>query len=216
MTPNPLRNYTCLALVISALFAGCSTTPGTGAPAQAVSTTPPLEHWMTEAARARQEGARGLERDIYRKAAQAYPTSKEPWLKLAEGYFDQQDYGNAILAAQEVLQRDAADKVANSYLAVSGLRVSSTALSALRQRQDLSADTRDQAQEVVKTLRDVLGEPVLVPKPADAAAGSGAGAIPRPKPRPKPVTPATGNVAPAMPTQAPAPAKPSNPFDTLK
>lgn len=163
---------------------------------------------MTEAAKARQEGARGLERETYRKAAQAYPTSKEPWLKLAEGYFDQQDYGNAILSAQEVLQRDASDKVANSLLAVSGLRVASSALSALRQRQDLSADTRDQAQDVVKTLREVLGEPVLVPKPVDAAP-SPAPAV-RPRPRPKPVLPA-GAAAPGTtpPTPTPAPVTPA-------
>ena len=63
------------------------------------------------------------------------PTSKEPWLKLAEDYFEANNYGQAILASQEVLQRDPADSVATSVLAVSGLRVSASALSLLRQQQ---------------------------------------------------------------------------------
>jgi hypothetical protein len=242
MKTTNLRIPYCVALVISAIgLAACSTAPESPPATAVVSTTPPLEQWMTEASRARQEGARGVERDTYRKAAQAYPTSKEPWLKLAESYFEVQDYGNSILAAQEVLQRDASDKVANSLLAVSGLRVSSGALSALRLRQDLSADTRDQAQEVVKTLREVLGEPVLVPKPADATAPSAQPVRPRPRPRPVAPTAASApkatpapatNTAPTatgltttVPTArppatpaaaAPKPAKPANPFDTLK
>lgn len=122
---------------------------------------------MSEAAQSRQSGARQQEREQYRKAAQAYPTSKEPWLKLAEGYFEAADYGNAILSAQEVLQRDPADRLAGSLLAVSGLRVSASALAALRGQQDLSTDTRRQAEEVVRQVREALGEPLLVAKPAD-------------------------------------------------
>lgn len=217
------------ALAATLVLGACGSKPTAVAPAPLVSTVPTLEQFMSDAARARQEGARASERDIYRKAAQAYPTSKEPWLKLAEGYFEAADYGNAILAAQEVLQRDAADKVGTSLLAVSGLRVSTAALASLRQGQDLNADTRRQAEDVVKSLRDVLGEPVLVPKPADTAATADKPAPPprRPAPsppvRPRPAAPATAAApAPAvMPTAAPVPApapakKAPNPFDTLK
>lgn len=215
-----LRIYTYPALVISvALLAACGSQPKTAATSPLASTTPALEQFLSDASRSRQEGARGVERDTYRKAAQAYPTSKEPWLKLAESYFEGQDYGNAILAAQEVLQRDASDKVANSLLAVSGLRVSSAALLTLRGQQDLSVDTRDQAQDVVKTLREVLGEPVLVPKPAEPRAASNS-VTPRKPVRPvRPVTAATAPAAgaPAAPAAAaPKPAKAANPFDTLK
>jgi hypothetical protein len=202
-------------------LAGCSSTPTAVAPAPLASTVPPLEQFMSDAARARQEGARPTERDTYRKAAQAYPTSKEPWIKLAEGYFESADYGNAILAAQEVLQRDAADKVATSLLAVSGLRVSTAALASLRQGHDLNADTRRQAEDVVKSLRDVLGEPVLVPKPAEVAATPGAPAqasTRRPAPRPRPAAqPAPAPAAATAAAAAPSPAKKAaNPFDTLK
>ncbi|MFT3721567.1 hypothetical protein [Pseudorhodoferax sp.] len=199
-------------------LAACSTTPKPAAtPVPLVSSVAPLEQFMSDAARSGQEGDRSGERDTYRKAAQAYPTSKEPWLKLAQGYFDAADYGNAILAAQEALQRDADDKVANSLLAVSGLRVSASALASMRKRQDLSGDTRRQAEDIVKSLRESLGETVLVPAApaADAAPTArrpNAPARPRPAaaPRPKPA-------AAAQPTAAPAPAaKPANPFDTLK
>lgn len=187
---------------------------------------------MSDAARARQEGSRTIERDTYRKAAQAYPTSKEPWLKLAEGYFDAADYGNTILSAQEVLQRDAADKVAASLLAVSGLRVSTAALASLRQGQDLNGDTRRQAEDVVKSLREVLGEPVLVPKPEESPAAAPtparraaprprpqaevAAPAPKPAPAPAPAPAPVAKPAPVAAKPAPAAAKPANPFDTLK
>lgn len=181
---------------------------------------------MSEAAQSRQSGARQQEREQYRKAAQAYPTSKEPWLKLAEGYFEAADYGNAILSAQEVLQRDPADRLAGSLLAVSGLRVSASALAALRGQQDLSTDTRRQAEEVVRQVREALGEPMLVAKPADTAS-----ATKRPPVRPRVVAPpgagasaplaaasseagaGRGSVAPVPP---PAKRPGTSPFDALR
>ena len=170
---------------------------------------PTFEVLMADAAKARQENSVAKERETYRATAAAYPTRKEPWGKLAESYFEARDYGNAILCAQEVLQRDGADPVATSLLAVSGLRVSTAALSSLRQQQSLTSDTRAQAEDIVKSLREVLGESVLVPAPAPPA--------PRVRtPRP----PASTVVAPAAASpQAPAAAtsapKPGNPFDRL-
>ena len=88
------------SLAALALVAACATTaPPAPPPAPA---TPSLEQLMGDAAKARQEGARTRERETYRTAARTYPTSKEPWQKLAESYFESADYGNAILAAQEV------------------------------------------------------------------------------------------------------------------
>lgn len=160
---------------------------------------------MSDAERARQEGARSMERETYHKAAQAYPTSKAPWLRLAEGYFEAHDYGNAILAAQEVLQRDPADKVAGSLLAVSGLRVSAGALASMRQRESIGTDTRQQAEDLVKALREALGEPLLVPTAEPAPPTP---VVRRPVRRQQP----TG----ATPAAAPEPAKkPANPFQSL-
>ncbi|TDM08522.1 MAG: hypothetical protein C4K60_03530 [Ideonella sp. MAG2] len=162
---NPSVTLIAAALAAVAL-AGCETTDKKPAPTTSatVPATPSLQSFLDAGAKARKEGSRNKERDAYRAGAAAYPTSKQPWLKLAEGYFEEADYGNTILAAQEVLQRDAADSVATSMLAVSGLRVANTALTALRKQNNLGADTRSQAEGVAKQLREVLGEPVLVPK----------------------------------------------------
>ncbi len=227
------------ALAVMVLASACATPPP--APVEAPP-APTFESLMADAAKAQAEGSRARERELYRNAASVYPTRKEPWSRLADSYFEASDYGNAILAAQEVLQRDTADPVANSILAVSGLRVSTTALGALRQQQSLSSDTRGQAEDIVKTLREVLGEPVLVPKPpeppprpvrrtprvpttaavpAPGTAVSPAAAVPAPA-APAAVRPAAAAAVPAAaapnrpPAAAPAASAPANPFDRLR
>jgi hypothetical protein len=216
-------------VAIAVALTACATTE----PPQPAPATPALEQLLAEAAKARQEGAVAKERESYHAAAKAYPASKEPWQRLSESYFQAGDYGHAILAAQEVAQRDPADELATGVLAVSGLRVSTSALATLRQQQRLNTDTRAQAEDVVKSLRELLGEPVLVPKPAEVA-------VPVPAPAParkvrRPVKPAATPVAtgsastppapaaarPASPggtnqVSAPAPAARANPFDKLK
>lgn len=201
------RSRPSLALALTmaigaALLTACGSTPQL-VPASTAPVIPPLEQFMSDAAKAREEGAKNKERDTYRAGARAYPTRKEPWLKLADSYFEAGDYGNAILAAQEVLQRDANDNHATSLLAVSGLRVSTSALSSLRQQNNLGADTRTQAEGVVRTLRDVLGENALVPSKAEAVAAPAA----EPRARRAPRAPAPA-AAPTATTAAPA-AKPA-------
>lgn len=206
------------------MLGGCATPPP---PEKIEPATPSLEQFLTDASAARRDGNAVRERDTYRLAAQAYPTSKEPWLRLAQGYFDQSDYGNAILAAQEALMRDASDKVAASVLAVSGLRVSATALQSLRAQQNLTADTRQQAHDIVRTLREALGEPVLVPQVAEAPATPAPKKKPVGRPASKPAAPASALAAPVHAGAASAPAravppgttpaaKRQNPFDALK
>lgn len=107
----------------------------------------------------------------------AYPASKEPWLRLTEDYFRQGDYGNAILAAQEVTQRDARNPLAQSVLAVSGLRVSAQALGELRERASFEVGSRDEAVELTRQMRASLGEPVLVPVRQEAAPDGGRPAL---------------------------------------
>lgn len=225
MVLSPRRHAFLSSLIVAAaLGAGCATPPPPPpAPAPQVQ---PLAEYMSEAAKAKAERLTTKERDTYRAAARQYPTAKEPWMRLAESYFEAGDYGNAILAAQEVLQRDAADGVAASVLAVSGLRVSTQALSTLRtQNSTLPGDTRTQAEGLTKTLRELLGETVLVPQPADppvvaapppppprrarpAAPAATPGATPVAGQAARPATTATVPAAPAAvkPTSAPAPA----------
>jgi hypothetical protein len=97
------------------------------------------------------------------KVAQENPARKEPWLKKAKIYFDAGDYGNAIVASEEVLQRDKTDQTAKGIRAVSGLRVATQSLNDLRGDNNLKGSARADALSLVKTLRETLGEDVLVP-----------------------------------------------------
>ncbi len=198
------------SLTFGLMLAGCSTTapkPPEPAPAPVA-----LQEFMEQAAKAHSEGARERARETYRTASKAYPSSKEPWLKLAENYFEATDYGNAILASQEVLLRDANDNVATSVLAVSGLRVSASALQTLRVQNRVAGDARSEAQTMAQTLRDVLGEAVLVPRPLVAAPAPAAPAKQRARAR-APVAPASKAAAPAAAASSPSS---RSPFEKLK
>jgi tetratricopeptide (TPR) repeat protein len=221
----------CLVVLL-----GACTTAGTPPPAPPKA--PPqasLQELMQRAETSAKEGRREASRLQYRDAAKAYPTNAVPWSKLAEDYFESGDHGNAILAAQEVVQREPQNVVAQSVLAVSGLRVSNTALAALRSQQSgVPSNTREQAVALTRTLREALGEFVLVPRSAAAGSGETAGAAATSsvssstaapaqpakasttrstKPAAKPAAP-----KPAVTKPAPAEAPPasSNPFDKLK
>jgi hypothetical protein len=196
--------------VVVALLAGCASTDklsDAGLPGSAAQ--PPLEGFLQQAQAASQQGLHDKSRRTLREAAMAYPAAKEPWLRLAEDYFRQGDYGNAILAAQEVTQRDARHPLAQSVLAVSGLRVSAQALGELRERSSFEVGSRDEAVELTKQMRTHLGEPVLVPVKADPAADGGRTAT-TPVVRPRPAAPgsrAQPEPAPARSAATPTPAR---------
>ncbi len=223
-------------------LAACATAPSPSAappvPAPAVVS---MDEWMSRGEAASKEGDHTKARDAWRSAARDYPTAKEPWLKLSEDYFNAEDYGNAVLAAQEALQRDPHDRLAHSVLAVSGLRLTAGSLQALRDDGGYAVGSRDEAVAVTHALREALGEPVLVP-PADSAApvrkhvaraprtaahASAAGdatasanaapaAAPTPvataAPAPAPVAPAAAAKTPRAASTPPA----GNPLDKLK
>lgn len=161
------------------LMAACASKPKPAATAAKPATdthvsapaTQSLEQYMQDAAKAATEGNdKERARETYRTAARLYPSSKEPWLKLSEDYFESSSYGQAILCAQEVVQRDPNDSVATSILAVSGLRVSVGALAVMHdQNSKLTGGTRGEAQTLARMLRESLGESELVPQPAPTA-----------------------------------------------
>lgn len=110
---------------------------------------------------------------ILKTAATNYPADKTPWLHMAQMKFDRASYGEAIMNALEALQRDPNDKLGNSIVAVSGLRLSTKALADLSQQNNLNGSLRSEAQDLAKLLRTSLGEDVLVPgarKPTPAPA----------------------------------------------
>jgi tetratricopeptide (TPR) repeat protein len=137
-------------------------------------------------------------------AKSAYPADKKPWLQMAQINFDRSNYAQAIIDAQEVLQRDPSDKLANSIVAVSGLRLSIKALADLSKQNNLVGSVRTEAQDLAKLLRENLGESVLpqvVAKPPIAV---------------KRITPAKPDAV--VVKQAPVEVKKAdaNPFSTLK
>ncbi|MCD9087040.1 tetratricopeptide repeat protein [Stenotrophomonas sp. SY1] len=105
----------------------------------------------------------------FEDAAKADPTRKEPWVRIAQLQFDQGNYARAIVAAEEVLQRDPDDLVADGVLTVAGFRVANQSLQRLQGRGALASETaRKEAQTLADTLRATMGDAVLIaekPKP---------------------------------------------------
>ena len=129
----------------------------------------PLDRALMEADAALATGQTDKAQGILKSAATNYPADKAPWLQLAQIKFDRASYGEAILNAQEALQRDPGDKLGNSIIAVSGLRLSTRALADLSQQNNLNGSLRSEAQDLARLLRTSLGEDVLVPTTNTAA-----------------------------------------------
>ena len=156
------------------------------------------------------------------RAAKADPANKQPWLRKAQIALDASDYGLAIQSSQEVNQRDSTDVTAKSITTVAGLRAASQALRSLRQENAVSGSTRGEAEALARTIREALGEEVLVPRPSAVAdAPSKAAAAPKPavpKPAARVAAPraaGAASAAPARPASAAA-GRGSDPFGTLK
>jgi hypothetical protein len=150
----------CLFVVLSAAaLVGCSSAPKVAE----TKTTPELTVLMEQAATAEKAGQKDAALRQYEEAARLYPASKLPWSKTAQIQFDNANYGEAIVAAQQVVSRDDKDKVAHSILSVSGLRVSTKALADLSKQNELTGSVRNEAQNLAKVLRESLGEKILVP-----------------------------------------------------
>jgi len=133
----------------------------------------------------------------YDEAAKLYPSSSLPWVRIAQIRYEAANYGEAISAAQQAVARENRNNVALSILAVSGLRVSSTALEELRRHNDLTGPIQKEAQELAKVLRISLGEQVLVPSGGTAATKSKS-TVSTPAARRRPTTekPKTGSGSP--------------------
>lgn len=192
-----MRKSLTAVLIGAAALAGCAAdAPQRGERAGLQS----LESMLADADRAAAAGQHEKYHAALKAAAASYPAEKAPWLQLAQMRFDRGHYGEAIAQAQEVLQRDPADKQAHSIIAVSGLRLSTRSLAELSQQSNLGGSVRSEAQELARMLRNTLGEDVLVPV---------AGAARQPKRAAPPIK------LPA-PRSAPTPATAADPFGALK
>jgi predicted Zn-dependent protease len=184
-----------IAAICIALLSACASTDPAGGGKPAANVTAAI----AEADAAVIAGHNDKAYTILRTASASFPTEKTPWVRMAQMRFDSANYGEAIVNALEALQRDPDDTLANSIVAVSGLRVTSKALGDLSQKNNLTGNVRTEAQELAKLLRANLNENELL-------AGSRNGAA-----RPKESQPK--KVIAAPPAARPASA---DPFGTLK
>ena len=204
-----IRRLTTIAMISGAmLLAACETVPKTGFEKKVPAVE--LSVIMDEAEASIKAGQKDAGLSKFSEAAKLYPAAKQPWLRIAQVHYDAANYGDAIIAAQQVSARDDKDKVALSILSVSGLRVSTKALADLGRQNQLTGSIRTEAQDLARTLRDSLGERVLVPVAAPVS-------TPEPRPAPPRVAPRPPVDRPA----APPPAKPaagggSSPFGVLQ
>jgi hypothetical protein len=169
---------------------------------------------MDQAATVEKAGQKDGALAKYQEVAKLYPASKLPWSKISQIQFDSSNYGEAIVAAQQVVARDPKDRVAHSILSVSGLRVSTKALADLSRQNELSSSVRSEAQSLAKILRESLGETVLVPTQTvvEAPKASSPSTSSGPALRPTPTRPSR----PSPAATAGSSSGGGNPFSALK
>ena len=194
-TPTTLFRLGAAAFLAAALSA-CSTAPK-------LPDTPQLTEMLSKASQAAAAGEKEKAVTTWKQAATAYPADKSPWASIAQTRYEAGQYGEAITAAQEVLVRDPNDKLANSIIATSGLRLATRALGDLSRQNNLSGSLRTESQDLAKLLRETLGETVLFNTPQPKRAEQDKVKVPTAK---KPPAKTAGNDSD----------KSANPFDSLK
>ena len=123
---KPVSILPRIACLASALLLAACATPDQ--PASQKPATPTLAQVMSDADAAARAGQYERAMTLLQRGGTSYPADKAPWLQMAQMKFDRGQYGDAIGHALEALERDPDDKVANSIVVVSGLRLSGKAL----------------------------------------------------------------------------------------
>jgi len=153
-----------VSFITPALLAACAA-PATQ-PITPEAAAADLNTQIEQAQSARQAGDVPKALSVLHDAAKAHPTNKQPWIKQAQIQFDAGNYSAAVVAAEEALQRDANDATALSVISVSGLRLAANSLQQLRKTSAVSGSTRVEAEALARTIREAIGEDVLVPAAA--------------------------------------------------
>lgn len=203
----PYRTLLSTALLsCCVLMFGCNTAPKSGE-ADSKTKLVELATLMNQAAAAEKSVTKAAAIAQYEEAAKMYPAAKQPWVRIAQIQYESLNYGEAIIAAQQVVARDGRDKIAQSILSVSGLRVSTRALADLSRQNELDGSVKSEAQNLARLIRESLGERVLVPASTPDAGRASSPPLRAPVARP-------GVTLPKVPD---TPDKRSgNPFDVLK
>lgn len=101
--------------------------------------------------------------ELYRQAAQTEPTRKEPWQHIARMQLEAGRPIPALVAAEEVLQRDPADPLANEVYLASAMQIAQRAMQRLLASGAMAeADELERAQQLAKTMGRVFGEDALI------------------------------------------------------
>ncbi|WGS53485.1 tetratricopeptide repeat protein [Paraburkholderia sp. D15] len=153
-----------LLVKLSGVVLACGVMAGCATQGNNAATTPEaFNKQLADADTVAKGGDQDRAMALYQQLSKTDPTREEPWSRIAQIQFTQGHYGQAIVAAQEALQRDQTDRQAKSVLAVAGLRVATQSLGELRQDASLAGDAKSDAQALAKQLRDTLGEATLFP-----------------------------------------------------
>ncbi|MCD9121270.1 MULTISPECIES: hypothetical protein [Cupriavidus] len=209
MIPFRFSRSFAIAIGAAALFSGCASTGSTSGPQSEEAFT----QSMAQADAALKGGQREQAVSLYEEIAKANPARQEPWSQIAQIQYADEKYPQAILAAEEALQRDSNDRKAKSILAVSGLRVARRSVMELRDDSALAGDVRTDAQVLAKMLRETLGEQVLFPEEKKPPVRKRP--VARPAPRAK-AAPAEQAAPAAAPAAANAGGGSADPFGALR
>lgn len=144
------KGYSTLFIILALDISGCSTvvdqnkvekTRVLGVPTATVETNPEILN---------------LEANV-RKS----PNDPAAWSSLAKAYFDHQKYDLAIQAGNSSLQLKPDNPDIRNIVFVSGLRIASSSLDGIRKDQPLTGSNLADAQTLVGTIRQSLGETSL-------------------------------------------------------
>lgn len=162
---HPMQMPSChhfsrwLVLVGAVALVSCATVP--------VPAPPDYDALFATAGSLADEGRAQAALDTYHLAAAAAPSRKEPWQRIAAINLAAGRPVRALVAAEETLQRDPADSVANEVFIVSGMQIAQEAMQRLL-AAGAKHDAADlaRARELVARMGQVFGDDALIPDEA--------------------------------------------------
>jgi hypothetical protein len=137
------------SVVTAAMLGGCATQ----APlAKTSKPAPSLAEVLAESDRALAANQGERATSLLKGAAAAFPTDKQPWLRLASAALASKQHGAALAHALEALQRDPADRQAHNIVSVSSLNLAAHSLGALGDKSTWSSEAQDMGRQLVASL----------------------------------------------------------------
>lgn len=148
-----------LVFASSLAVASCATMP--------VPALPDYDALMASASGLAEAGRTQAALDTYHRATAVAPSRKEPWQRMAVINLEAGRPARALVAAEETLQRDPADAVANQVFIVSGMQIAQQAMQRLL-AAGAGHDDADlaRARDLVARMGQVFGDDALIPDEA--------------------------------------------------